>query len=80
MKIEILHERDPDSGCDITVWIDGVEVVADVVDVDPGRGYESEDWDESAAYAVADERERSYAFKSAVSAAFDQASGSKYIN
>jgi hypothetical protein len=50
------------------------------VDIDPGRGYESEDWDESAAYAVADERERSYAFKSAVSAAFDQASGSKYIN
>jgi hypothetical protein len=24
LKIEILHERDPDSDCDITVWVNGV--------------------------------------------------------
>jgi hypothetical protein len=80
LKIEILHERDPDSDCDITVWVNGVEITADVVDIDPGQGYSSEDWEESAAYAVHDDRDRSYAFKCAVSAAFDQASGSNYID
>jgi hypothetical protein len=80
MKIEILHVRDPDYGCNITVWVDGVETTTDVVDIDPGAGHERSDWEEEAAYAVADERERSYAFKCAVSAAFDVSGKSKYID
>lgn len=94
MRIEILHERDPDSGCDITVWVDGVEIAVgddatwvhgipvqtDVVNIDPGAGHTSEDWDESRDFDVADERGRSFAFKSAVAQAYDQASDSKYID
>lgn len=46
-KIEILHGRDPDSECALDVWIDGVRVVDfREIDVDPGRGYTREDWDE----------------------------------
>ena len=76
--IEILHERDPDYECNITVWIDGVEVEADIVDVDPGRGYEREEWAESAEYH-ANVPTRSAAFKDAIAGAYDLASESKYI-
>lgn len=84
MRIEILHGRDPDSSCDLTVWIDGVDVtnrddvIVDVEDVDPGRGYEAEDWAESAEWA-ATRPERSDAFKAALAEAYDAYGESKYI-
>jgi hypothetical protein len=47
VRVEILHTRDPDYSCEMTVWINGVRVDnVTVEDVDPGRGYEQEDWDE----------------------------------
>lgn len=40
--IEVLHERDPDGGCSLTVYLDGEPVEVDVLaDVDPGRGHEA---------------------------------------
>lgn len=48
MKIQILHERDPDSDCSVRVFVDDVELhhsEFEYVDVDPGRGYDGADWD-----------------------------------
>jgi len=47
MVVQIIHYRDPDSDCNLRVWIDGVEVTDFTVeDMDPGRGYEQESYDE----------------------------------
>lgn len=43
-KIEVLHSRDPDSECEVTVWVDGEIVGFDLEDVDPGRGHDLESW------------------------------------
>jgi hypothetical protein len=46
MKIQIIHSRDPDSECSITVYIDGVRRDdVEVEDIDPGAGYEPEDYE-----------------------------------
>ena len=46
--VEVLHVRDPDSACSITVWVDGEElntnIDVDVEDIDPGAGYTREGW------------------------------------
>ena len=48
MKIEILHDRNPDADCELTVFVDGVEFNDFLVaDVDPGKGYTLEDWRET---------------------------------
>jgi len=55
MEIQILHIRDSDEGCDITVFIDGAQVknpVAWVVgdidftceNIDAGRGWTTAEW------------------------------------
>jgi len=78
MKVEVLHYRDPDSSCDITVWIDGKLVDCTVEDIDPGRGYMMSDWEER----IRDNRENttySEPFRQAVDEALEAASGSKYI-
>lgn len=46
-SVEVLHQRDPDGGCDLTVWVNGIETtVVAYDDIDPGRGYHVADWDE----------------------------------
>jgi hypothetical protein len=46
MNVQVLHQRYPDDSCVIRVWVDGVEVTdqAEIEDLDPGRGYEQEDY------------------------------------
>lgn len=45
--MQILHSRDPDSSCDIVVYIDGVRATdVEVEDIDPGRGHSAADWQE----------------------------------
>lgn len=77
--VEVLHQRDPDEGCDITVWVNGIKHDAEIDDIDPGRGYDVDDWDEQT-----DElRARpglSDAFRSAAVAARVDARSSKYID
>lgn len=49
VKVQILHGRDPDSDCGITVFVNGQRVPdaeVYVEDVDPGRGYEDGVWEE----------------------------------
>ena len=71
MKIEILHTRDPDSDCGVRVWVDGVEVKEFYMDdLDPGRGYQDEDWEEN--LQDARDADTTPAFKEAVIAAYEQ--------
>lgn len=50
MKIEIIHSRDPDSECEITVFVDGLEWSDDVTieSIDPGAGFDGmkAEWDQ----------------------------------
>lgn len=75
--IEILHMRDPDGGCDLYVYVDGV-LRSDVVveDVDPGRGWDAEDWDEDTACVPTGYTD---AFRRAVVDARESAKDSGYI-
>lgn len=53
-RVEVLVSRHPDAGTDIEVFIDGARVEnPEVTVVDPGCGWDREDWDESAAEALA---------------------------
>lgn len=47
--IQVLHSRDPDSACDVELYVDGepFKGKAEVEDMDPGRGYEEEDYREN---------------------------------
>lgn len=79
MKIDILHVRDPDSACDVRVFLDGEEQnwqEVDVVDIDPGRGYTLEDWEENIAWA---EDMPESAFRDAVMEAYGTPPGAEYI-
>ena len=79
MNIEILHGRDPDSGCDHTVFVDGERVDhVTVEDIDPGRGYTREDWDEHTEW-VESSTSYSPAFRDAVLAEREEAGDSQYI-
>ena len=78
-QVEVLVERDPDGGTDVTVFLDGVQVTGWTEEtVDPGRGHLRSEWDEHTASIEADE-DYSPAFKAAVLSARADAAGSKYI-
>lgn len=75
-KVQILHQRDPDSECYLTVWIDGKQVaITDECDIDPGHGYDAADWWESTR-VYATQRDE---FETAAYAAMIEASDSNYI-
>lgn len=52
-KVEVFHDRDPDSACGITVYIDGKLVEHTEYSIDPGAGHEFRDYAESLAGEVA---------------------------
>lgn len=45
-SVQIVHSRHPDEGCEHTVFVNDERVEADIEDIDPGRGYKREDWNE----------------------------------
>ena len=49
MRIDIIHQRDPDCSCDIEVWVDGKRMTASVHEwsFDPGAGYEMDEFEET---------------------------------
>ena len=52
--VEVIHYRDPDSSCEMCVFVDGVEVaVTAEVTIDPGAGYSRADWDQQRAEGLA---------------------------
>lgn len=78
--IEVLHERSSDGGCAISIFVDGVlqdSALVDVVDVDPGRGYTREEWEEAQEYIRSGTHSPS--FREAALYAYDGASGT-YID
>jgi len=82
MKVEVLHARYPDEDCDVLVVIDGIpQKEADItyVDVDPGRGYTAEDWNESTDWESQPERGHTPAFAAAVAGAYADGRDSKYV-
>lgn len=46
MKIEVVHYRDPEEGCDLSVFVDGVLAEVNVCNIDPGAGYDRNTWEE----------------------------------
>lgn len=79
-KLEILHQRDPDSGCVHTVFVDGAQTQDyDLEDIDPGAGYEGSDWDERLEATRQDE-DRSPAFRDAAVQALEESADSQYID
>lgn len=80
-KVEVLHVRDPDSSCGVTVWIDGVEVSFDEESIDPGRGYSRGEWYDRMTDNAdpTNNPRRSPAYRAAVADALEQAGGSEYI-
>lgn len=78
MRVEILHVRNPDSECELEVWIDGEPVEFTMEDIDPGRGYVRSEWDQRIADARTDESV-SAAFRAAVVEALEGMSDNKYI-
>lgn len=79
MKVEVLHHRNSDSGCDLRVFVDGVEVGFTLESVDAGAGHERAEWNESLLH-TAGNAELSEAFRVAsVDARVSEAEYSKYI-
>lgn len=79
MRIEVLHGRDPDAACELTIFVDGERVAIFVEeDVDPGAGHDVESWDEHTDY-VAGQAQYSQAFRDAVVAERVAARGSQYV-
>lgn len=88
MIVEIVHYRDPDSACDVAVFVDGIEVnerarlFADdsvrYISIDPGAGYARSDW--KAARAEDTEGPLSDDARAKVVACYDDADESKYID
>ena len=79
MRIEILHVRDSDGGCEHRVIVDGTPVDDVVVEtVDPGRGHMLSDWDE---YTDDVRKAKDYSpeFRAMVVAERVEARESKYI-
>lgn len=76
--VEIVHGRDPDEGCEHTVFVDGARVDAYVEDIDPGRGYERESWDENIE-AIRTQEGLSEAFREHAIATREAYGDSKYI-
>lgn len=45
MRVDVIHDRDPDSACDITVYVDGRRVDdCHEWSFDPGSGWEMNDF------------------------------------
>jgi hypothetical protein len=93
MNIEILHTRDPDMGCEISIYIDGAlaeeggtipfnagtTVHIREESIDPGAGYSRTDWDDRIE-SVSTNATLSDAFKADVLAALTQNADSQYID
>lgn len=48
MKLEIVHVRDSDGGCDVTLFVNGVPISVDeTIDIDPGRSGSPIEWSEA---------------------------------
>lgn len=78
-RIEILHDRDPDSGCGVVMYVNGVLTSPTLYeDIDPGRGYHRSDWDNYIQLAT-ERTDISEAFREACLQHLNDAADSQYI-
>lgn len=80
MKIEILHQRDPDGECSLTVYVNGKALPDNqvyVADVDPGASGSASNMRESA-IEIETHQDRTPAFRQAAAQAYYDAAESKY--
>lgn len=56
-KVEVVHDRDPNSSCSISVFVDGQRIDHDEYSCDSGAGYDWTDWIDSRASSIADASE-----------------------
>lgn len=78
MKVEIVHTRLSDENCTVEVFIDGVRVKdehVELIDVDPGRGYLCTDLIASCSEAMAGASDEA---KQAIAASYEDALGDEY--
>lgn len=78
--VELLHFRDSDYECDLHLVVDGIEFPMEqiqYVDIDPGRGYDRDDWNEHRKTAIKDLSTK--CAKRLARTLFDAADESKYI-
>jgi hypothetical protein len=52
-RVQIISSRHPDMGTETTIFVDGKKIDAEVIDIDPGAGYETEDYEKRIADAHA---------------------------
>lgn len=76
--IEVLHGRDPDYECGITVYVNGIETQCDVEDIDPGRGWTRSQWSQRIAEAHRPDS-RTPAFHDSVLRHLEQFASNRYI-
>jgi len=74
--VEVIHYRDPDSSCEMYVFVDGAKVSLREVTIDPGAGYSRSDWDEHRAESL---DRLSPKAQEVATRWFDSAEESKYI-
>lgn len=89
MKIEILHTRSPDYGCEHTVFVDGVmlaqfnriDTATQVLieSVDAGAGHDAESWQESTKI-IANDTSYSEEFKALLVHTRNDPPGHEYID
>ena len=80
LPLEMLVVRDPDADTEVDLWLNGEPVTVDrAVDVDPGRGYLREDWEESKQFFGQDPN-LSEAFARAVVSAYETYADNQYID
>lgn len=75
-RVEVIADRDPDSATEVHVVVDGVPVLAELTDVDPGRGWVLSDWRELAAEHAA---EASPAAAELITQLFQQREASEFV-
>jgi hypothetical protein len=82
MKIQIVHSRNPDYECGMTVFVDGVrvpEAEVGVEDIDPGRGWQRSDWNDRLYEAIQDAEDGPSEYHEAVVEALRSESNSSHI-
>ncbi|GAA2783060.1 hypothetical protein [Saccharopolyspora taberi] len=75
-RVEVITDRDPDMATEVHVVVDGVPILAEHTDVDPGRGWALSDWRELAAEHAAS---ASPAAAELITQLFRQGESSEYV-
>lgn len=78
-RIELIHDRDPDSSCEHVVFLDGQQLTEwSIASTDPGAGQEQRDWEEEL-HSIAANPDVSEAFREAALDSHRESFDSDYV-